>query len=203
MEYTCSISLATPSAQCSYTPRTKPPRRNCAAPSTTSRVTTTPSTPTLGETKRQLSVRFKEHCKLDKPTGVRDHCNATGHSVSMANLRVLDREQDWLKHKVKEAIHIKQRAPSMNRDQGYQLPPIYGQIIPRPPPPEPNHPPWSLRDQDLLEADRNVAIVSPSVPKWVKFNHFLCDKKSWSNPVHFHGQQPFMPTCIEITEKIS
>ena len=77
----------------------------------------------IGETKRPLSVRFKEHCKLDKPIGVGDHCNATGHSVSMDNLRVLDREQDWLKRKVKEAIHIKQRAPSMNRDQGYQLPP--------------------------------------------------------------------------------
>ena len=95
----------------------------------------------IGETKRPLSIRFKEHCKLDKPIGVGDHCNANGHSVSMDNLRVLDREQDWLKRKVKEAIHIKQRAPSMNRDQGYQLPPIYGQIIPRPPPPEPNHPP--------------------------------------------------------------
>ena len=45
---TCSISPATPSAQCSYTPRTEPPRRNCAAPSTTSLVTTTPTTPTLG-----------------------------------------------------------------------------------------------------------------------------------------------------------
>ena len=54
-----------------------------------------------------------------------------------------------------------------------------GQIIPRPPPPEPSHPPWSLRDQDLLEADRNVAIVSPSVPKWVKFNHFLYE--SWNH----------------------
>ena len=139
MEYTCSISPATPSAQCSYTLRTKPPRRNCVAPSTTSRVTTTPTTPTLG--RRRDPSAFKEHCKLDKPTGVGDHCNATGHSVSMDNLRVLDREQDWMKRKVKEAIHIKQRAPSMNRDQGYQLPPIYGQIIPRPPPPEPNHPP--------------------------------------------------------------
>ena len=34
----------------------------------------------IGETKRPLSVRFKEHCKLDKPTGVGEHCNATGHS---------------------------------------------------------------------------------------------------------------------------
>ena len=89
----------------------------------------------------QLSVRFTEHCKLDKPTEVGDHCNATGHSVSMDNLRVLDREQYWMKRKVTEASHIKQRAPPMNRDQGYQLPPIYGQIIPRPPPPQPNHPP--------------------------------------------------------------
>ena len=39
-----------------------------------------------------------------------------GDTVTMANLRVLDREQDWMKRKVKEAIHIKQRAPSMNRD---------------------------------------------------------------------------------------
>ena len=82
-------------------------------------------------------------------------------------------------HNFSLGIHIKQRAPSMNRDQGYQLPSIYGQIIPRPPPHEPNHPPWSLRDQDLLEADRNVAIVSPSVPKWAKFNHFLYE--SWNH----------------------
>ena len=78
----------------------------------------------------------------------------------MDNLKVLDREQDWMKRKVKKAIHIKQTEPSMNRDQGYQLPPIYGQIIPRPPPSEPNHPPWSLRDQDLQKAGRNVALVS-------------------------------------------
>ena len=77
----------------------------------------------IGVTKRPLSVRFKEHCKLDKPTGVENHCNATGHSVSMDNLKVLDREQDWMKRNVKEVIHIKQRAPPMNRGQGYQLPP--------------------------------------------------------------------------------
>ena len=82
----------------------------------------------------------------------------------MNNLKVLDREQDWMKRKVKEAIHIKQRAPSMNRDK---LPPIYGQIIPRPPPSEPNQPPWSLFDQYLLKTGRNVAIVSHQVPKWV------------------------------------
>ena len=78
----------------------------------------------IGETKGPLSIRFQEHCKLDKQTGLGDHGDATGHSVFMDNLNVLDREQDWMKRKVKEAIHIKQGAPSMSRDQGYQLPPI-------------------------------------------------------------------------------
>ena len=45
---TCLTSPAIPSAQCWYTPRTKPPRGNCAAPSTTSRVTMTPTRPTFG-----------------------------------------------------------------------------------------------------------------------------------------------------------
>ena len=61
----------------------------------------------IGETMRPLGVLFKEYCKLDKPTGVGDHYNATGHSVSIDNLKVLDREQDWMKRKVKEEIHIK------------------------------------------------------------------------------------------------
>ena len=47
-ESTCLTNPAIPSAQCWYTPRTKPPRRNCAAPSTTSRVTMTPTRPTFG-----------------------------------------------------------------------------------------------------------------------------------------------------------
>ncbi|KAK2180180.1 hypothetical protein NP493_454g04017 [Ridgeia piscesae] len=77
----------------------------------------------IGETKRTLSQRFKEHTNLDKPTGV-DHCQATGHSVSMKNTKVLTRESNWHQRKVKEAIYIKQRAPSMNKDQGYHLPAI-------------------------------------------------------------------------------
>ena len=37
----------------------------------------------IGETKRTLGQRFKEHTNLDEPTGVGDHCRATGHSVSL------------------------------------------------------------------------------------------------------------------------
>ena len=47
----------------------------------------------IGETKRTLSQRFKEHTNLDKPTGV-DHCRAIGHSVSMKNTEILTRESN-------------------------------------------------------------------------------------------------------------
>ena len=65
----------------------------------------------IGETKRTLSQRFKEHTNLDKPTWVGDHCQATGHSMSMKNTKVLTRESNWHKRKVKEAIYISNREP--------------------------------------------------------------------------------------------
>jgi len=38
--------------------------------------------------------------------------------VSMDNTKVLTQECNWKKKKVKEAIYIMWRAPTMNRDQG-------------------------------------------------------------------------------------
>ena len=44
--------------------------------------------------------------------------------------QILVRELDRHRCKVKEAIQIRQRRPTKNRDQGYQLPPVYDKIIP-------------------------------------------------------------------------
>ena len=49
-----------------------------------------------------------EHTNLDKPTGVGDHCRGTGHSVSMKNTKILTRESNWHRRKVREAIYIYQ-----------------------------------------------------------------------------------------------
>ena len=63
----------------------------------------------IGETKRPLGKSFKEHTNLTIPTGVGDHCNATGHPVSLDNTKVLTGEPQWTKRKVKEAIHKEKR----------------------------------------------------------------------------------------------
>ena len=59
----------------------------------------------IGETKRPHGKRFKEHTSLTIPTGVGDHCTASGHSVSLNNTRVLTREPQRTERKVKEAIY--------------------------------------------------------------------------------------------------
>ena len=100
----------------------------------------------IRESERPLGVRFKEHLNLDK------HCLATGRSVSKNNIRVLSRQQEWHRRKVKEAIYIKQQDPTMNRDQGYQLPPHLH--------PDPSAGIWSSQRHAWprsVVTDRNVA----------------------------------------------
>ena len=52
-----------------------------------------------------------------------------GYSVMFVNtitkdsVKVLAREDGWVKRKVREAIKIKIGQQAMNRDQGYELPP--------------------------------------------------------------------------------
>ena len=45
------------------------------------------------------------------------------HPSSDRSVRVLAREDSWLKRNVREAIEIKIGQPAMNRDQGYELSP--------------------------------------------------------------------------------
>ena len=74
--------------------------------------------------KIEVEVRFEEHTKLDKPTGVGEHCPNTGHSMSITSTKVLERELD-----IKSGGHpYMPTMLDMNRDQG--LPRIYEKIIP-------------------------------------------------------------------------
>ena len=78
----------------------------------------------IGETGRTLATRMKDHLNLGKPlTAVGEHCLHEHHNITKDSVKVLARDDIWLKRKVREAIKIKIGQPAMNRDQGYELPP--------------------------------------------------------------------------------
>ena len=71
-----------------------------------------------------LATRMKDHLNLRNPlTAVGEHCVHEHHTITKDSVRVLAREDGWLKRNVREAIEIKIGQPAMNRDQGYELPP--------------------------------------------------------------------------------
>ena len=78
----------------------------------------------IGETGRTLATRMKDHLNLRNPlTAVGEHCVHEHHKITKDSVKVLAREDVWLKRKVREAIEIKIAQPAMNHDQGYELPP--------------------------------------------------------------------------------
>jgi hypothetical protein len=82
----------------------------------------------IGETGRQLGTRIEEHKKIAS-SAIHEHIERTGHRIDWDNIKIIDKEQDTIKRKIKEAIHIKLKKPSLNRDQGLDLPPIYNQLL--------------------------------------------------------------------------
>ena len=60
--------------------------------------------------------RFSVYCHL-------------GHHIAPDNTKVLATEDHLMKRKVKEAIEIKKHQPTLNRDGGLDLPPIYNAIL--------------------------------------------------------------------------
>ena len=53
----------------------------------------------------------------------------TGHSVDSRKTKVLATESNTFKHRIREAIEIKIRKPSLNRDNGFELARIYDTIL--------------------------------------------------------------------------
>ena len=80
------------------------------------------------ETARMLEVRLKEHQNRSN-SALHEHITTTGHSISPGNTKILTSEDHTLKRKVKEAIKIKQRRPTLNRDEGLELPNIYSALL--------------------------------------------------------------------------
>ena len=84
----------------------------------------------VGETGRTVATRVHEH-RTKEESAVLEHMSATGHRIDWNGVQVIDTEPNEDRRKTKEAIHIRQRKPGMNRDTGANLPAIYSSLLSR------------------------------------------------------------------------
>ena len=81
----------------------------------------------IGETVRRLETRVKEHrdaCQkgaLEK-SALAEHAWMNHHPIKWEEVSVIDRARTAKELLVKEAIHIRLNHPSLNRDEGLELP---------------------------------------------------------------------------------
>ena len=79
----------------------------------------------VSETARTLETRMKDHLKQKFPrTAVGDH----EHPIKMDDVKVIAREDNMWRHKIRESIEIRTRHPAINCNQGYE-PPIYDELL--------------------------------------------------------------------------
>ena len=82
----------------------------------------------IGESAGTFAERFKEHQKSLSP--IHDHCNTSGHKVTINNFAIIGREDQNLTRAIKEALFVRVNDPSLNRNIGkYHLPHIWDEVL--------------------------------------------------------------------------
>ena len=72
-----------------------------------------------GETGRTLKVKMAEHKRAgmgDINNGLAVHSLKTGHPIEWSQARVVEREENWYRRRIKEALKIQQCQVRMNLD---------------------------------------------------------------------------------------
>ena len=67
----------------------------------------------IGESSRTFGKRFTGHQKAPFP--IYDHCNITGHKISIDSFSIVGTEDQKLMRTIKEALYIRINNPSLNR----------------------------------------------------------------------------------------
>jgi len=80
----------------------------------------------VGQTKRQLKTRLKEHknnIKLDqsKHSVISEHITKYNHSFDWENTKIMDFESGYFKRIISEMIHIKEQKVSLNLNSDTEL----------------------------------------------------------------------------------
>ena len=87
----------------------------------------------IGETCRTLNVRLKEHQRCcrnfeSQKSAVAKHAIEEDHRIDWSNSTVIDKEPQWHRRRLKEALHIKKHS-NFNQDQGLTVSPIWNSDI--------------------------------------------------------------------------
>ena len=89
----------------------------------------------IGESGRTLATRITDHNKSiekgDSKSALSQHNIETGHAITCLSPEVLTQESHLPSRKIAEAIQIRIKKPSLNRDQGLDLPRIYDTVLKR------------------------------------------------------------------------
>jgi predicted GIY-YIG superfamily endonuclease len=83
----------------------------------------------IGETKRRLETRMKEHidackkCSMEK-SAIAEHAWTTNHQINWTDASILDKSSNQFDLRVKEALHIQMSGSNQifNRDVGLEIP---------------------------------------------------------------------------------
>jgi predicted GIY-YIG superfamily endonuclease len=80
----------------------------------------------IGETGRSLKIRLKEHeadikNERSRTSALAEHSSKTKHHVCLEDAKIIAREDNYQKRKIKEAIEIMKFPQNLNRDNGSEI----------------------------------------------------------------------------------
>ncbi|XP_054290083.1 uncharacterized protein LOC129005267 [Macrosteles quadrilineatus] len=88
----------------------------------------------IGETKRMISTRLKEHIRQTKQENIEklavaEHSFTTKHAIEFDKVKVLAKEPYFYHRKIREAIEIKKHPDNFNKDDSYKLPQSWNPVL--------------------------------------------------------------------------